>query len=95
MVSREEKARRAEEKERNEKSDANRKFWITTLIAVSFLLITIGALYVSIDQSDKLNYIDTRLEQLERYRLELSLEIENFDKRLDSIQTARIDTLGN
>lgn len=94
MVSVEEKKRRAEEKERKEKEDANYKFWIAILVALIPSGIAVLALYQSYGLPDKLHNIEQQMHQLDERTSKHVLEIENVEKRFDSVQMARIDTLG-
>lgn len=83
-----------QEKERRAKSEANKKFRITSFILLIPSVIAILALYQTYGLPDKLHNIEQQMHQLEEYKSRHVLEMKIFEKRLDSIQTARTDTSG-
>ena len=94
MVTRKEREQIAEEKEKNEKSDNNYKFLITSLILLIPSVFAGYTLYQTDDLEDRLRKTEQRIDRLEEYRLMHALETKTLEKRIDSIQMARIDTSG-
>lgn len=83
---------RAEKKRRILARD-NKKFGITSLLLLIPSGIAVIALVQTYGLEDRLQKIEQRTDQLEEYKSTHALQIENFEKRIDSTQTARTDTL--
>jgi len=82
-----------QEKERRARVESNKKFGIAMLVALIPSVIAVLAFYQSYDLPDKLHNIEQQMHQLDERTSKHVLQMKSFEKRIDSIQTAKIDTL--